>query len=122
MELLLASGLGIVTACAVYLMLRGRTFSVVLGLSLLGYAINLFIFAMGRLTSGKPPVIDQAVSSYADPIPQALVLTAIVIGFGMTGFIVELALRTRNDTKSDHVDGKEPGNEPAAKNKEEDGS
>ena len=109
MELLLASALGIVTACAVYLMLRGRTFSVVLGLSLLGYAINLFIFAMGRLTSGKPPVIDQAVSSYADPIPQALVLTAIVIGFGMTGFIVELALRTRNDTKSDHVDGEEPG-------------
>lgn len=109
MELLLASALGIVTACAVYLMLRGRTFSVVLGLSLLGYAINLFIFAMGRLTSGKPPVIDQAVSSYADPIPQALVLTAIVIGFGMTGFIVELALRARNDTKSDHVDGEEPG-------------
>lgn len=127
MELLLASALGIVTACAVYLMLRGRTFSVVLGLSLLGYAINLFIFAMGRLTSGKPPVIDQAVSSYADPIPQALVLTAIVIGFGMTGFIVELALRARNDTKSDHVDGEEPGKgsnsesnqEPSAKHKEE---
>lgn len=122
MELLLASGLGIVTACAVYLMLRGRTFSVVLGLSLLGYAINLFIFAMGRLTSGKPPVIDAAASAYADPIPQALVLTAIVIGFGMTGFIVELALRARNDTKSDHVDGKEPGDESAAKNKEEDRS
>jgi multicomponent K+:H+ antiporter subunit C len=69
----------------------------------------LFIFAMGRLTSGHPPVIvDQAIS-YADPLPQALVLTAIVIGFGMTGFIVELALRTRNDTKSDHVDGQEPG-------------
>jgi multicomponent K+:H+ antiporter subunit C len=130
MELLLASALGIVTACAVYLMLRGRTFSVVLGLSLLGYAINLFIFAMGRLTSGKPPVIDAAASVYADPIPQALVLTAIVIGFGMTGFIVELALRARNDTKSDHVDGEEPGKESTsesdqesiAKNKEGQGS
>lgn len=122
MELLLASGLGIVTACAVYLMLRGRTFSVVLGLSLLGYAINLFIFAMGRLTSGKPPVIDAVASAYADPIPQALVLTAIVIGFGMTGFIVELALRARNDTKSDHVDGKEPGEESAGKNQKEGGS
>lgn len=130
MELLLASALGIVTACAVYLMLRGRTFSVVLGLSLLGYAINLFIFAMGRLTSGKPPVIDAAASVYADPIPQALVLTAIVIGFGMTGFIVELALRARNDTKSDHVDGKEPDKESnsesdqesIAKNKEGQGS
>ena len=109
MELLLSSALGIVTACGIYLILRGRTFSVVLGLSLLGYAVNLFIFAMGRLTSSQPPVIvDQAVA-FADPIPQALVLTAIVIGFGMTGFIVELALRTRNDTKSDHVDGQEPG-------------
>ena len=55
MEFLLASALGIVTACGVYLILRGRTFSVVLGLSLLGYAVNLFIFAMGRLTSGHPP-------------------------------------------------------------------
>ena len=108
MELLLSSALGIVTACGIYLILRGRTFSVVLGLSLLGYAVNLFIFAMGRLTTAAPPVIvDQAVA-YADPLPQALVLTAIVIGFGMTGFIVELALRTRHDTKSDHVDGQEP--------------
>lgn len=108
MEMLLSSALGIVTACGIYLILRGRTFSVVLGLSLLGYAVNLFIFAMGRLTAGQPPVlVDQAVA-FADPIPQALVLTAIVIGFGMTGFIVELALRTRHDTQSDHVDGVEP--------------
>lgn len=107
MELLLASALGIVTACGVYLILRGRTFSVVLGLSLLGYAVNLFIFAMGRLTTARPPVIAEQALAYADPLPQALVLTAIVIGFGMTGFIVELALRTRHDTQSDHVDGKE---------------
>ena len=107
MELLLSSALGIVTACGIYLMLRGRTFSVVLGLSLLGYAVNLFIFAMGRLVAGRPPVIAEQALSYADPIPQALVLTAIVIGFGMTGFIVELALRTRHETQSDHVDGHE---------------
>ncbi|MDO9023298.1 Na+/H+ antiporter subunit C [Zwartia sp.] len=111
MEFLLSSALGIVTACGIYLILRGRTFSVVLGLSLLGYAVNLFIFAMGRLVSGRPPVIVENAAFYADPIPQALVLTAIVIGFGMTGFIVELALRTRHDTKSDHVDGREPGRE-----------
>lgn len=108
MELLLSTALGIVTACGVYLILRGRTFSVVLGLSLLGYAVNLFIFAMGRLTAGHPPVITEQAVAYADPLPQALVLTAIVIGFGMTGFIVELALRTRHDTQSDHVDGQEP--------------
>jgi len=111
MEFLLSSALGIVTACGIYLILRGRTFSVVLGLSLLGYAVNLFIFAMGRLVSGRPPVIVEHAVGYADPLPQALVLTAIVIGFGMTGFIVELALRTRNDTKSDHVDGREPEHE-----------
>lgn len=108
MEFLLSTALGIVTACGIYLILRGRTFSIVLGLSLLGYAVNLFIFAMGRLVSGRPPVIVEQAAIYADPIPQALVLTAIVIGFGMTGFIVELALRTRHETKSDHVDGYEP--------------
>ena len=104
MEWLLASALGVITSCGVYLVLRARTFSVVLGLSLLGYAANLFIFAMGRLVSAAPPVIS-AGAAYADPLPQALVLTAIVIGFGMTGFVVELALRVSRETGSDHVDG-----------------
>jgi multicomponent K+:H+ antiporter subunit C len=109
MEFLLASALGVVTACGVYLLLRGRTFPVVLGLSLISYAVNVFIFAMGRLASNVPPVVQEGVATYADPLPQALVLTAIVIGFGMTGFIVELSLRTRYETGSDHVDGCEPG-------------
>jgi len=114
MEFLFASALGVVTACGVYLILRGRTFSVVLGLSLLGYAVNLFIFAMGRLAVGVPPVISDQATAYSDPLPQALVLTAIVIGFGMTGFIVELALRTRYETGSDHVDGALATDEDAA--------
>lgn len=111
MELLVASALGLTTACGVYLLLRPRTFSVVLGLSLLGYAVNGFIFVMGRLTSGAPPLASaapHAAAVYADPLPQALVLTAIVIGFGMTGFVIELALRARQDAGSDHVDGREP--------------
>ena len=109
MELLVASALGLVTACGVYLLLRPRTFSVVLGLALLGYAVNGFIFVMGRLTSGAPPLArDAGAQAFADPLPQALVLTAIVIGFGMTGFVIELALRARQDTGSDHVDGREP--------------
>jgi len=112
MELLVASALGLTTAGGVYLLLRPRTFSVVLGLSLLGYAVNAFIFVMGRLASGAPPIISQGASAYTDPLPQALVLTAIVIGFGMTGFIIELALRTRQDAGSDHVDGREPGERP----------
>jgi multicomponent K+:H+ antiporter subunit C len=96
--------LGVVTATGVYLLLRGRTFPVVLGLTLIGYAVNVFIFLMGRLWSNANAIlIDDGV--VADPLPQALVLTAIVIGFATTGFVIELALRSRHENGSDHVDG-----------------
>ncbi|WP_341928991.1 Na+/H+ antiporter subunit C [Methyloversatilis discipulorum] len=108
MEFLVASGIGWVTACGVYLMLRGRSFPVVLGLTLLGYAVNIFIFVMGRLWSAAPPILGQG-DVQADPLPQALVLTAIVIGFATTGFVIELALRSRAESGTDHVDGREPG-------------
>ncbi|MGH8432414.1 MAG: NADH-quinone oxidoreductase subunit K, partial [Solimonas sp.] len=72
MELMVAIGLGIVTACGLYLVLRGRTFPVVLGLSLLSYAVNLFILAMGKLASGAAPIISPEATGYADPIPQTL--------------------------------------------------
>jgi len=111
MEFLLATGIGFVTACAIYLMLRGRTFPVVLGLSLLGYAVNVFIFAMGRLWSNAQPIL-VGDGPVADPLPQALVLTAIVIGFATTGFVIELALRSRHESGSDHGDGHEPGHAP----------
>lgn len=107
LEFLVATGIGWVTACGVYLMLRGRTFPVVLGLTLLGYAVNVFIFAMGRLWVGAPPILRDGVHA-ADPLPQALVLTAIVIGFATTGFIIEMALRSRHESGTDHVDGEEP--------------
>jgi multicomponent K+:H+ antiporter subunit C len=111
MEFLLASGIGFVTACGIYLLLRGRTFPVVLGLSLVGYAVNVFIFLMGRLwTDAHPILVGQ--EAVADPLPQALVLTAIVIGFATTGFVIELALRSRHESGSDHVDGHEPGHAP----------
>ncbi|MDR9436060.1 MAG: Na+/H+ antiporter subunit C [Thiohalophilus sp.] len=105
MEALLSLLIGVMTACGVYMLLRGRTFPVVLGLTLLSYAVNVFLFAMGRLTIGRPPVIDEAVSQYADPLPQALVLTAIVISFGMTAFVIVLALKARAELGNDHVDG-----------------
>jgi multicomponent K+:H+ antiporter subunit C len=105
MEALVATGIGIVTATGIYLLLRGRTFPVVLGLSLIGYAVNVFIFAMGRLWSNAAPILDRG-PDVADPLPQALVLTAIVIGFATTGFVIELALRSRHDNGTDHVDGK----------------
>ncbi len=111
LEFLVASGIGAVTAAGIYLILRGRTWPVVLGLSLLGYAVNVFIFAMGRLWQDAAPILS-ADGRVADPLPQALVLTAIVIGFATTGFIIELALRSRHETGSDHVDGQEAGKTP----------
>jgi multicomponent K+:H+ antiporter subunit C len=108
LEFLLASGIGVVTASGIYLLLRGRTFPVVLGLAMLGYGVNVFIFAMGRLWLGAAPIVSGG-PDVADPLPQALVLTAIVIGFATTGFVIELALRARAETGTDHVDGHEPG-------------
>ncbi|GAP74959.1 Na(+) H(+) antiporter subunit C [Pseudoalteromonas sp. SW0106-04] len=104
MELLYASCVGLLVACGVYLILRARTFPVVLGLTMLSYAVNLFLFSSGRLQINKAPVLGQS-TGYADPLPQALVLTAIVIGFAMTAFVVILAIRGRADLGNDHVDG-----------------
>jgi multicomponent K+:H+ antiporter subunit C len=96
-----------VTAAGVYLLVRGRTYPVVLGLTLIGYAVNVFIFVMGRLWSNANAILIGE-NVVADPLPQALVLTAIVIGFATTGFVIELALRSRHESGSDHVDGHEP--------------
>ena len=104
LEFLVATGIGLAVACGVYLLLRGRSFTAVLGLTVLGYAVNVFIFAMGRLWTGAPPIL-RGDGPFADPLPQALVLTAIVIGFATTGFVIELALRGHHDNGGDHVDG-----------------
>ena len=111
MEFLLATGIGFVTACGIYLMLRGRTFPVVLGLTLFAYAVNVFIFVMGRLWFNAQPIL-VGEGQVTDPLPQALVLTAIVIGFATTGFVIQLALRNRHENGSDHVDGREPEQAP----------
>ncbi len=108
MEALLSLVIGVMTACGVYLMLRGRTFPVVLGLTLLSYAVNVYLFVMGRLAIDQPPIISPEASAYTDPLPQALVLTAIVISFGMTAFVIVLALKARVELGNDHVDGEEP--------------
>ena len=112
MTLLFVALIGTLTAAGVWLMLRARSFDVVLGLTLLGYAVNLFIFAMGRLRVNAPPIVapgsTPTLALHADPLPQALVLTAIVIGFAMTALLLALALRLRAETGSDHVDGEEP--------------
>ncbi|HEY5809034.1 MAG TPA: Na+/H+ antiporter subunit C [Povalibacter sp.] len=111
MELVFALAIGVLSASGIWLLLRPRTFQVIMGLALLSYAINLFIFGMGRLAVGRPPIVDVANGSdpalYADPVPQALVLTAIVISFATTALFLVVLLAARGLTGTDHVDGKE---------------
>jgi multicomponent K+:H+ antiporter subunit C len=104
MELLLASSVGLLVGVGIFLILRARTFPVILGLTFLSHGVNLFLFAMGRLVIGAAPIIQEGVITYTDPLPQALVLTAIVISFGMTALLVVLALRGFLETASDRVD------------------
>ncbi|RAI35813.1 Na+/H+ antiporter subunit C [Rhodoplanes roseus] len=105
MEILVAAAIGILTAVGIYLVLRLHSWPVIIGTVFLSYAVNLFLFAMGRLTENRPPIVDPAVTAYTDPLPQALVLTAIVISFGMTALAVVLALRGYLETGTDRVDG-----------------
>jgi len=115
LEFLVASAIAALVAGGIYLALRGRTFQVVLGLTLLSYAVNLFLFAVGRLIVDRPPLYAKDVVEHADPLPQALVLTAIVITFGMTALTVILGLRSFLETGSDQVDGEpDPVREDAA--------
>lgn len=104
MELIVASAIGILTAAGIYLVLRLRTFPVIMGISLLTYAVNVFLFASGRLTTGAPPILRDDVTTYTDPLPQALVLTAIVISFGMTAVVVMIGLGAYLGADDDHVD------------------
>ena len=111
MEMVLALAIGVLTGSGVWLLLRPRTFQVIMGLALLSYAVNLFIFSMGRLgvAIGKEPVLQpglpQDLAHYADPMPQALALTAIVIGFAMTALFLVVLLASRGLAGTDHVDG-----------------
>ncbi|WP_271947994.1 Na+/H+ antiporter subunit C [Ruegeria faecimaris] len=105
MEALVASAVGVMTAAGIFLILRRRTFPVILGLSLLTYAVNVFLFATGRLALDAPPVLNKYEEvAYTDPLPQALVLTAIVISFGMTAVIVMISLSAYLSAKDDHID------------------
>lgn len=108
MEIVLALGIGILTASGAWLILRPRTFQVILGLSLLSYAVNLFIYAMGRLKVDAPPIVGAGAADlrlHDDPLPQALVLTAIVISFAMTALLLVVLMASRGLTGTDHVDG-----------------
>ena len=111
MELVLSLGIGVLVGSGVWLVLRPRTFQVIIGLCLLAYGINLFIFAMGRLRSGAAPVMPKGgfinADLFTDPLPQALVLTAIVISFATTALFLVVMIVARGLMGTDHVDGKE---------------
>jgi len=112
MELIVAAAIGLLAGCGVWLLLRPRTFQVTLGLALLSYAVNLFIFIMGWVRGGRAPIVEagKAVdfAAFTDPLPQSLVLTAIVIGFATTALLLVVLLAARGFTGTDHVDGREP--------------
>ena len=104
MELLVASAIGVLTAGGIYLVLRLRTFPVILGLALLSYAVNVFLFASGRLAIDMSPILSKyGEATYTDPLPQALVLTAIVISFGMTAVLVMIGLGAYLEADSDKI-------------------
>lgn len=111
MEMVLSAAIGILAASGIWLLLRPRTFQVIVGLCLLSYAVNLFIFSTGRLTLGAPPIMPRGgfidPTIYADPLPQALVLTAIVISFATTALFLVVLIASRGLTGTDHVDGQE---------------
>ncbi len=108
MELLLVLLVGIFYASGVFLMLRRSMVKLILGILLLGNGANILIFLMGGLTKGKPPILkgDEShfTDAYADPVPQALILTAIVISFAITSFAIILLKKVYATTGSDDLD------------------
>ncbi|SEL63120.1 Na+/H+ antiporter subunit C [Parapedobacter koreensis] len=108
MELLLVILIGILYAAGIFMLLRRSMVKLLIGLTLLGNGANLLIFLLGGITKGKPPVIDSAAKLftdiYADPIPQALILTAIVISFGLQAFAIVLLKRVYVLINSDDLD------------------
>ena len=108
MEVLLALASGVLYAAGIYLMLRRRLAQLIIGIGLLSNGTNLLIFTAGGLTRARPPVVpdgaEALAGTYADPVPQALVLTAIVIGFGLLAFSLVLAHRVHTTLGTDDVD------------------
>ena len=111
MEIIVSPAIGVMTGAGVWLVLRPRTFQVLIGLSLLSYAVNLFIFSVGSLSVDKEPIVRPELvanlENYTDPLPQSLVLTAIVIGFATTALFLVVLLALRGLSGGDHVDGQE---------------
>ena len=95
---------GILTSISVYLVLSKSLIRIIMGTTLITHASNLFLITMGGLKHGTVPIFEKGTSSYVDPIPQALILTAIVIAFATTAFFLVLAFRTYKELGTDNVE------------------
>ena len=107
MEILLALIIGLLYSAGLYMILRRSLVKVIIGLIFLGHAANMLIFTVGRITKGIPAFIDEngiAPSQFADPLPQALILTAIVIGFGIQAFAIVLFKKAYKTVGTDNLD------------------
>ena len=112
MEVLLAVASGVLYAAGIYLMLRRRLAQLIIGLGLLSNGSNILIFAAAGVTRGSPPLLEEPLAAggpMADPVPQSLILTAIVIGFGVLAFTLVLAHRVHQSAGSDDIDRSGPG-------------
>ena len=104
MELLMAIVIGILFMSATYLMLSKSILRIIIGTGLLSHGAHLLILTMGGLKGGSVPLLSDKVASYVDPLPQALILTAIVISFGVTSFLLVLAYRTYQELGTDDME------------------
>lgn len=108
MDVLLAITAGLLYASGMYMMLRRSIVKLIIGLILLSHAANLLIFTSSRITRGNPPLIDEnetiVKGNFADPVPQALILTAIVISFGVQAFGIVLLKKVYQKTQTDDLD------------------
>ncbi len=104
MEIVMIFVCGILTAMSVYLILSKSLIRIIIGTTLLTHAANLFLITMGGLKKGEVPIFEKDITSYVDPLPQALILTAIVISFSVTAFFLVLAFRSYKELGTDNVE------------------
>ncbi|WP_270179362.1 Na(+)/H(+) antiporter subunit C [Alkalihalobacillus sp. CinArs1] len=110
MEIIMSVLAGLLFTAGVYMMLQKQILKIVIGTALLSHGAHLFIITMGKLNRGNPPILTEDVTKYADPLPQALILTSIVISFGVTSFLLVLAYRAYQTNGTDNME-KLRGNE-----------
>lgn len=104
MEIIISILAGILFTTGIYNILQKQLLRIVIGTGLISHGAHLFILTMGELKRGQPPILEDGITAYTDPLPQALILTSIVISFGVTSLLLVLAYRTANENKTDNMD------------------